>query len=162
MGKFSEVEIPEGSGRFYRYEYVDGQTIYKGPVGDAPAISEEEFNLWVKVIKPTYHPVLHVIVDNFDKEFTEKSYQTEVINQVVERWEDQIFIHFRPTEYDSESWIVTVQEEDDDFIFEVTGRFHPKEKKETVHKYITLPKTTGHRVIAQQLQKFIESESELF
>lgn len=43
MGKESKVEIPEGSGNFYRYEYEDGQTLYRGPVGDAPSISEEEF-----------------------------------------------------------------------------------------------------------------------
>lgn len=43
MGKVSEVEIPDGSGRFYRYEYVDGATLYRGPVGDAPALTEAEF-----------------------------------------------------------------------------------------------------------------------
>ena len=40
MGKVTEVEI---NGHLYRYEYVDGQTLYKGPVGDAPTLSEEEF-----------------------------------------------------------------------------------------------------------------------
>lgn len=45
MGKESQVEIPEGSGNLYRYEYVDGQTLYRGPVGDAPALSEEFFLL---------------------------------------------------------------------------------------------------------------------
>ena len=43
MGKESVVEIPPGSGNHYRYEYVDGATVYKGPVGDGPALSEEEF-----------------------------------------------------------------------------------------------------------------------
>jgi len=43
MGKESQVEIPEGSGNFYRYEYDDGKTVYKGPVGDAPGINEQEF-----------------------------------------------------------------------------------------------------------------------
>jgi len=43
MSKDSVVEIPEGSGNFYRYEYVDGQTVYRGPVGDAPQMGEEEF-----------------------------------------------------------------------------------------------------------------------
>jgi len=45
MGKESVVEIPDGSGRFYRYEYDEstGKTLYKGPVGDAPQMSEEEF-----------------------------------------------------------------------------------------------------------------------
>lgn len=37
------VEIPEGSGNKYRYEYVDGDTVYKGPVGSAPEIGETEF-----------------------------------------------------------------------------------------------------------------------
>jgi len=43
MGKESRVEIPSGSGNFYRYEYSDGATRYLGPVGDAPSLSEEEF-----------------------------------------------------------------------------------------------------------------------
>jgi hypothetical protein len=42
MGKVSTVEIPQGSGNLYRYEYTDGQTRYLGPVGNAPAISEIE------------------------------------------------------------------------------------------------------------------------
>jgi len=37
------VEIPEGSGNKYRYEYEGGSTVYKGPVGEAPELSEEEF-----------------------------------------------------------------------------------------------------------------------
>ncbi len=40
MGKESQVEI---NGHLYRYEYVDGATLYRGPVGDAPALGEEEF-----------------------------------------------------------------------------------------------------------------------
>lgn len=43
MSKESVVEIPDGSGNFYRYEYVDGETKYRGPVGDAPPLNEEEF-----------------------------------------------------------------------------------------------------------------------
>jgi hypothetical protein len=45
MGKESQVEIPVGSGNFYRYEYDEssGKTQYRGPVGDAPAIKEQEF-----------------------------------------------------------------------------------------------------------------------
>jgi hypothetical protein len=43
MGKESIVEIPKGSGNFYRYEYEGSKTLYKGPVGDSPAIGEEEF-----------------------------------------------------------------------------------------------------------------------
>jgi len=31
------------SGHRYRYEYVDGATVYRGPVGDAPELSEQEF-----------------------------------------------------------------------------------------------------------------------
>jgi len=37
------VEIPEGSGNKYRYEYEGGSTVYKGPVGDSPQLTEEEF-----------------------------------------------------------------------------------------------------------------------
>jgi len=42
--KESIVEIPEGSGNFYRYDYdpTTKKTNYKGPVGDAPALKEEE------------------------------------------------------------------------------------------------------------------------
>jgi len=37
------VEIPEGSGNRYRYEYEEGSTVYKGPVGDSPQLTEGEF-----------------------------------------------------------------------------------------------------------------------
>jgi len=37
------VEIPPGSGNRYRYEYENGKTVYKGPVGEAPALKEAEF-----------------------------------------------------------------------------------------------------------------------
>jgi len=37
------VEIPPGSGNRYRYEYEGGKTQYKGPVGTAPEMGEEEF-----------------------------------------------------------------------------------------------------------------------
>jgi len=36
-------KIPPGSGNRYRYEYEEGKTQYKGPVGEAPELSEEEF-----------------------------------------------------------------------------------------------------------------------
>jgi len=39
------VEIPEGSGNRYKYAYDPGSksTVYKGPVGSAPDITEEEW-----------------------------------------------------------------------------------------------------------------------
>jgi len=40
MGKESIVTINDHQ---YRYEYVDGKTVYRGPVGDAPEISELTF-----------------------------------------------------------------------------------------------------------------------
>ena len=43
MPKDSIVEIPSGSGNRYRYEYSEGQTLYRGPVGSAPEIGEQEF-----------------------------------------------------------------------------------------------------------------------
>jgi len=43
MPKESRVEIPSGSGNFYRYAYEDGRTVYRGPVGSAPDLAEEEF-----------------------------------------------------------------------------------------------------------------------
>ena len=45
MPKDSIVEIPPESGNKYRYVYEDGQTVYKGPVGDSAPISEAEFHL---------------------------------------------------------------------------------------------------------------------
>jgi hypothetical protein len=47
MGKESQVEIPEGSGNLYRYEYEEssGKTVYLGPVGKAPTLDEEHFML---------------------------------------------------------------------------------------------------------------------
>jgi len=39
----SIVEIPPGSGNRYRYEYENGKTQYKGPVGEAPELGEAEF-----------------------------------------------------------------------------------------------------------------------
>jgi hypothetical protein len=35
--------IVEINGHLYRYAYKDGQTVYEGPVGDAPTIREDEF-----------------------------------------------------------------------------------------------------------------------
>ena len=45
MGKEHQVEIPPGSGNRYRYAYDPERqaTIYKGPVGEAPPIGEEDF-----------------------------------------------------------------------------------------------------------------------
>jgi len=43
MPRESVVEIPVGSGNKYRYAYHDGKTLYMGPVGDAPGLSEAEF-----------------------------------------------------------------------------------------------------------------------
>lgn len=47
MPKESIAEIPKGSGNCYRYAYEGGRTVYKGPVGEAPEINEEEFNKMV-------------------------------------------------------------------------------------------------------------------
>ena len=47
--KESIVEIPPGSGNHYRYEYVDGKTVYRGPVGNAPSLHEEEFLLMAQL-----------------------------------------------------------------------------------------------------------------
>jgi len=37
------VEIPPGSGNRYKYVYEEGATVYKGPVGDSPQLTEGEF-----------------------------------------------------------------------------------------------------------------------
>jgi len=54
MGKESIVEIPPGSGNQYRYEYDEGtgKTMYRGPVGDAPTISEADFMAAVGEVIP--------------------------------------------------------------------------------------------------------------
>jgi len=44
------VEIPPGSGNRYRYEYEEGSTVYKGPVGDSPQLTEEEFLERMRVV----------------------------------------------------------------------------------------------------------------
>jgi hypothetical protein len=41
----SVVEI---NGHLYRYEYVAGATVYKGPVGDAPPIDEQVFEEFMR------------------------------------------------------------------------------------------------------------------
>jgi len=56
MPKDSIVEIPSGSGNRYRYEYSEGKTLYRGPVGDAPEIGEAEFNMVMSVQKPKDWP----------------------------------------------------------------------------------------------------------
>jgi len=45
MGKTTTVEIPPGSGNKYRYVYDTrtGETVYLGPVGDVPELSEIDF-----------------------------------------------------------------------------------------------------------------------
>lgn len=45
IGAVTIVEIPQGSGNRYRYGYnkASGKTIYLGPVGSVPMLSEEEF-----------------------------------------------------------------------------------------------------------------------
>jgi hypothetical protein len=52
MGRESIVEIPQGSGNHYRYTYDEGQTKYLGPVGTAPALTEEEFLAAKQADKP--------------------------------------------------------------------------------------------------------------
>jgi hypothetical protein len=49
--KESRVEIPAGSGNFYRYGYADGKTHYLGPMGSSPALSEEEFQRNISIVK---------------------------------------------------------------------------------------------------------------
>jgi hypothetical protein len=46
----SVVEIPEGSGNRYRYQYNPdvGATEYLGPVGESPPLAEAEFNVLMK------------------------------------------------------------------------------------------------------------------
>jgi len=50
------VEIPPGSGNRYRYEYEEGATVYKGPVGDSPEMSEGEF-IYAMTISPAENVV---------------------------------------------------------------------------------------------------------
>jgi hypothetical protein len=49
--KESIVEIPPESGNFYRYGYEpdSGKTVYRGPVGNAPSLHEEEFLLMAQL-----------------------------------------------------------------------------------------------------------------
>lgn len=52
MSKEHIVEIPKGSDNRYKYEYKDGATVYRGPVGSAPTLSEEEFLTATHANKP--------------------------------------------------------------------------------------------------------------
>jgi hypothetical protein len=45
--------IVEISGHRYKYRYEHGKTIYVGPVGDAPPISEGDFDAYMKQISLT-------------------------------------------------------------------------------------------------------------
>lgn len=76
MGKESMVEIPPDSENHYRYEYVDGKTLYRGPVGDSPELSEEEF--LVAVHRGIADVKLTRIRDRIDREFLTDSIMVPV------------------------------------------------------------------------------------
>jgi hypothetical protein len=56
-------------GHRYRYAYEEGQTVYKGPVGDAPPISPEDFMSHLKTI--------------YDMPFSENQEMTAYIRDVA-------------------------------------------------------------------------------
>lgn len=62
MGKESVVDI---SGHRYRYEYDEAsqKTHYLGPVGDAPAMSEEEFLAMTKDVKDAQKVLLNKFIE---------------------------------------------------------------------------------------------------
>jgi hypothetical protein len=72
----TEVEIPEGSGNFYKYRWnpESKQMDYLGPKGDAPSISQEDFRvalimgtLHLETIDKSINPVR--LKDEFDKAY---------------------------------------------------------------------------------------------
>jgi len=88
----SVVEIPEGSGNWYRYEYKDGKTIYRGPVGSAPSIDESEFTeMFLKAKKRPRKPkqMKVIILERGKKSFlgsvdqTKKEKRHEIIEDAT-------------------------------------------------------------------------------
>jgi len=76
----SVVEI---NGHLYRYEYVDGATVYKGPVGDAPTLGEQEF--LVAVQRERYGIVR---IDGQVRLETDKAVLIEVSKSQKERFDE--------------------------------------------------------------------------
>jgi len=91
------VEIPEGSGNRYRYEYEEGATVYKGPVGDSPQLTEEEFLERMKVasrgefegremVREPIEDEVFVFVAPFDDTSTEGKHTAKYVEAFRDRW----------------------------------------------------------------------------
>ena len=80
MGKISEVDI---KGHRYRYQYNEetGATEYLGPVGDAPAISEEEFLRRVEISNKEKE-----VMENFRAAEDRLKHDTEALARSIEQW----------------------------------------------------------------------------
>jgi len=78
------------NGHLYRYEYEEatGKTLYRGPVGEAPAISEEEFLEYLRLSKDSEVEVRDQIQRLIDRRgFTGNILiDTEDVNFVLRRW----------------------------------------------------------------------------
>ena len=86
MGKESIVEI---NGHQYRYEYVDGKTVYRGPVGDGPALSEEEFLAAVEERKPW--ETLDVQEEIFDPAWGKVWDEIDPLERDINQWSIDAF-----------------------------------------------------------------------
>lgn len=78
MGKVSTVEIPEGSGNLYRYEYQDGKTEYLGPIGSAPELNEQEFMAELLLGQPVKTTDIEHSLRAKIGDYTEKMWESSV------------------------------------------------------------------------------------
>jgi len=85
MPKDSIVEIPSGSGNKYRYEYSEGQTLYRGPVGSAPEIGEAEFMAAMKGTGAMSEVVFWALVDklNWGKDLDYKRIERYLLREIT-------------------------------------------------------------------------------
>ena len=75
MGKESVVEIPAGSGNRYRYEYSEGKTLYRGPVGSAPELGEEHFMAALKQVPMWYNDLTNAFPGHNDLLYFEEGHE---------------------------------------------------------------------------------------
>jgi hypothetical protein len=86
MGKVSTVEI---NGHLYRYEYQDGNTVYLGPVGDAPTLSETEFMAAVGEVKPWQ--TLQIQEEIFDPAWGKVWDEIDSLERDINQWSIDAF-----------------------------------------------------------------------
>jgi hypothetical protein len=76
------------NGHLYRYEYREGRTIYLGPVGEAPALSEQDFVEFLRLSRESEGEVREKIQQLIDSRgFSGNIYiDTDDVGFVLRRW----------------------------------------------------------------------------